>query len=148
STPGMTGRPGKCPLRYHSSGRTFLRATTCSPGSSSTTSSIRRKGSRCGRIASISSRPNAVLTAARSLRPVDSLAPEAVVPRLRGRFGREYLYVDSPPPTQLLLAPDAREGAVVVAGEQTAGRGRLGRRWLAPGGTSVLCPVQLRPRVD
>jgi BirA family transcriptional regulator, biotin operon repressor / biotin---[acetyl-CoA-carboxylase] ligase len=79
---------------------------------------------------------------------VDSLAPDAVVPRLRGRFGHEYRYVESTPSTQLLLAPDAPEGAVVVAGEQTAGRGRLGRSWLAPAGTSLLCSVQLRPRVD
>jgi len=79
---------------------------------------------------------------------VDSLAPEAVVPRLRGLFGHEYLYVESTPSTQLLLSPDAPEGAVAVAGEQTAGRGRLGRRWLAPAGTSLLCSVQLRPRVD
>ena len=35
-------------------GRTVLRATTRSPGSSSSTSSSRRNGSRCGRIASIS----------------------------------------------------------------------------------------------
>jgi BirA family transcriptional regulator, biotin operon repressor / biotin---[acetyl-CoA-carboxylase] ligase len=79
---------------------------------------------------------------------VDSLAREAVVPQLRGLFGHEYLYVESTPSTQLLLSPDAPEGAVVVAGEQTAGRGRLGRRWLAPAGTSLLCSVQLRPRVD
>jgi BirA family transcriptional regulator, biotin operon repressor / biotin---[acetyl-CoA-carboxylase] ligase len=79
---------------------------------------------------------------------VDSLAREAVVPRLRGRFGHEYLYVESTPSTQLLLASDAPEGTVVVAGEQTAGRGRLGRRWLAPAGTSLLCSVQLQPRVD
>lgn len=56
--------------------------------------------------------------------------------------------MESTPSTQLLLAPDAPEGAVVVAGEQTAGRGRLGRSWLAPAGTSLLCSVQLRPRVD
>jgi BirA family biotin operon repressor/biotin-[acetyl-CoA-carboxylase] ligase len=79
---------------------------------------------------------------------VDSLAREAVVPRLRGRFGHEYLYVESTPSTQLLIAPEAPEGTVIVAGEQTAGRGRLGRRWLAPAGTSLLCSVQLRPEVD
>jgi BirA family biotin operon repressor/biotin-[acetyl-CoA-carboxylase] ligase len=79
---------------------------------------------------------------------VDSLAPEAVLPRLRGRFGRDYVYVESTPSTQLLVVPDAPEGAVVVAGEQTAGRGRLGRRWLAPAGTSLLCSVQLLPSVD
>jgi BirA family biotin operon repressor/biotin-[acetyl-CoA-carboxylase] ligase len=32
----------------------------------------------------------------------------------------------------------AEDGAVVVADEQTAGRGRLGRRWTAPAGTAVL----------
>jgi biotin-[acetyl-CoA-carboxylase] ligase BirA-like protein len=78
----------------------------------------------------------------------DSLAPEAVLPRLRGRFGREYSYVESTPSTQLLLEPDAPEGAVAVAGEQTAGRGRLGRRWLAPAGTSLLCSIQLRPEIS
>jgi BirA family biotin operon repressor/biotin-[acetyl-CoA-carboxylase] ligase len=77
-----------------------------------------------------------------------SLAPETVVPRLRGRFGRDYTYVESTPSTQLLLTPDAPEGALVVAGEQTAGRGRLGRRWFAPGGTSLLCSLQLRPSVS
>ncbi len=78
----------------------------------------------------------------------DTPTREAVVPRLRGRFGREYLYVPTTPSTQRLLAPDAPEGTVAVAGEQTEGRGRLGRRWEAPAGTSVLCSVQLRPKVD
>jgi BirA family biotin operon repressor/biotin-[acetyl-CoA-carboxylase] ligase len=77
----------------------------------------------------------------------DSLSPEAVEPRLRGRFGRPYEYVASTPSTQLLFPPEAPEGALVVAGEQTAGRGRLGRRWLAPAGTSLLCSLQLRPAV-
>jgi len=77
----------------------------------------------------------------------DSLAREDVLPRLRGRFGHGYRYVESTPSTQLLLAPDDPEGTVVAAGEQTAGRGRLGRKWLAPAGTSLLCSVQLRPDV-
>ena len=78
----------------------------------------------------------------------DTPTREAVVPRLHGRFGREYLYVAATPSTQRLLAPDAPEGAVAVADEQTEGRGRLGRRWEAPAGTSVLCSVQLRPSVE
>jgi BirA family biotin operon repressor/biotin-[acetyl-CoA-carboxylase] ligase len=78
----------------------------------------------------------------------DSLAPEAVVQRLRGSFGHPYRFVESTPSTQLLLDAAAPEGAVVVADEQTAGRGRLGRRWLAPAGTSLLCSVQLRPSVN
>jgi BirA family biotin operon repressor/biotin-[acetyl-CoA-carboxylase] ligase len=79
---------------------------------------------------------------------VDSLAREAVAPRLRGRYGAVYTYITSTPSTQLLLEPDAPEGAVVVADEQTAGRGRLGRRWFARAGTSLLCSVQLRPEID
>jgi BirA family biotin operon repressor/biotin-[acetyl-CoA-carboxylase] ligase len=75
----------------------------------------------------------------------DSLTPEAVVPRLRGRFGRPYEHIGSTPSTQLLLGPDAPEGALVVADEQTAGRGRLGRHWFASAGTSLLCSLQLRP---
>jgi BirA family biotin operon repressor/biotin-[acetyl-CoA-carboxylase] ligase len=77
----------------------------------------------------------------------DLLTPEAVLPRLRGRFGRPYRHVESVPSTQLLLAPDEPEGALVVAEEQTAGRGRLGRRWLAQPGTSLLCSLQLQPEV-
>jgi BirA family biotin operon repressor/biotin-[acetyl-CoA-carboxylase] ligase len=76
-----------------------------------------------------------------------SLTAEAVLPRLRGRFGRPYEHVVSTPSTQLLVPADAPEGALVVAEEQTAGRGRLGRRWLAPAGTSLLCSLQLRPPV-
>jgi BirA family biotin operon repressor/biotin-[acetyl-CoA-carboxylase] ligase len=78
----------------------------------------------------------------------DSLAPEAVVPSLRGSFGHPYQFVESTPSTQLLLDAAAPEGAVAATDEQTAGRGRLGRRWLAPAGTSLLCSVQLRPTVD
>jgi BirA family transcriptional regulator, biotin operon repressor / biotin---[acetyl-CoA-carboxylase] ligase len=39
----------------------------------------------------------------------------------------------------------APAGVVVVAGEQTQGRGQRGRRWLAPAGTSLLMTVIARP---
>ena len=39
----------------------------------------------------------------------------------------------------------APEGAVVLADHQTAGRGRRGRPWTAPAGTSLLVSVVLRP---
>lgn len=42
-------------------------------------------------------------------------------------------------------APDARSGLVVVAEEQTAGRGRFGRRWEAPTGQALLMTVALKP---
>ncbi|GMV96657.1 MAG: hypothetical protein AMXMBFR83_10190 [Phycisphaerae bacterium] len=41
--------------------------------------------------------------------------------------------------------PDA-DGLAVFADYQSAGRGRLGRQWLAPRGAGVLCSVVLRPR--
>lgn len=42
----------------------------------------------------------------------------------------------------------APEGLVAVADFQTKGRGRRERRWEAPAGSSLLCSVLLRPRVD
>jgi BirA family transcriptional regulator, biotin operon repressor / biotin---[acetyl-CoA-carboxylase] ligase len=39
----------------------------------------------------------------------------------------------------------AGDGTVVVADEQTAGRGRHGDAWLAPAGTSLLVSLVLRP---
>jgi BirA family transcriptional regulator, biotin operon repressor / biotin---[acetyl-CoA-carboxylase] ligase len=47
--------------------------------------------------------------------------------------------------TQLLLGPEDPEGAVATTDYQAAGRGRLGRQWLAAPGTSVLVSVLLRP---
>lgn len=44
----------------------------------------------------------------------------------------------------LAAAGDA-EGVVLLAEEQTAGRGRLGRVWEAPAGSSLLLSVLLRP---
>ncbi|GIU94065.1 MAG: hypothetical protein KatS3mg012_0522 [Gaiellaceae bacterium] len=77
---------------------------------------------------------------------MDPLAPDAVVPRLRGRFGQPYLYAYECASTQrLLLDSSLPEGAVAVAEHQTAGRGRQGRSWLAPPGTALLVSVLLRP---
>ena len=40
------------------------------------------------------------------------------------------------------------EGAVAVCEEQTGGRGRLGRAWTAPPGSSILVSVLLRPPAE
>ena len=77
-----------------------------------------------------------------------SLSPEFVVPRLRGRFGRPYIYVEVCPSTQRLLGQEHSEGAVALAEEQTEGRGRLGRQWLSPRGVSLLFSVLLEPSVE
>jgi len=69
-----------------------------------------------------------------------------VVPLLRGRFGRPYTFVERCTSTQRLLE-GAGEGAVAAADEQTEGRGRLGRGWHAPAGTSLLFSIVLVPPV-
>jgi BirA family biotin operon repressor/biotin-[acetyl-CoA-carboxylase] ligase len=77
-----------------------------------------------------------------------SLAPETVVPRLRGRFGHPYVFVAVCPSTQRLLTDEHSEGAVALTEEQAEGRGRLGRRWLSPPGVSLLFSVLLVPPVE
>ena len=64
---------------------------------------------------------------------------------MRGRFGRPYLYLVSCETTQRMLDSSQPEGAVAVANEQTAGRGRMGRRWEAPAGSSIQVSLLLRP---
>jgi BirA family transcriptional regulator, biotin operon repressor / biotin---[acetyl-CoA-carboxylase] ligase len=77
-----------------------------------------------------------------------SLRPDSVVPRLHGRFGRPYIYIEVCPSTQRLLTEEHSEGAVALTEEQTEGRGRLGRRWLSPPGVSLLFSVLLEPPVE
>jgi BirA family biotin operon repressor/biotin-[acetyl-CoA-carboxylase] ligase len=71
-----------------------------------------------------------------------------IVPRLRFDDVR---WVDETDSTNSRLLDEARagaaEGVVLVADHQTAGRGRLGRRWEAPPGSSLLVSVLLRPDV-
>ena len=40
------------------------------------------------------------------------------------------------------------EGTIIVAGEQTAGRGRLGRKWLSPQGGSLSLSIILFPDLE
>ena len=64
-------------------------------------------------------------------------------------IGRELRFFPSVGSTNDLLKHEARggaaEGLVFVADEQTAGRGRRGRSWVAPSGTSLLVSTLLRP---
>jgi BirA family biotin operon repressor/biotin-[acetyl-CoA-carboxylase] ligase len=65
-------------------------------------------------------------------------------------MGRKILYYRSIGSTndvaRELAAQGASEGTLVIADEQTAGKGRLGRRWLAPPDTSLLMSLLFRPR--
>lgn len=63
------------------------------------------------------------------------------------RFAR-FRWVDETGSTNADLLEEARAGApeqVLGAEHQTAGRGRLGRSWTAPPGTSLLCSILVRP---
>jgi BirA family biotin operon repressor/biotin-[acetyl-CoA-carboxylase] ligase len=64
----------------------------------------------------------------------------------------QILRFDSLPSTNLeavtRAAAGADEGLCIVAGEQTAGRGRLGRQWISPRGAGVYFSVVLRPKFD
>ena len=44
------------------------------------------------------------------------------------------------------LVDGAPHGAIVITGEQTAGRGRMGRSWLTPNGSALTMSVILRPK--
>jgi len=64
-------------------------------------------------------------------------------------FGRSYRYYDEIESTNVeakaLANSGAPEGTVVIAETQTAGRGRLGRRWTSPAGKGLLFSALLRP---
>ncbi len=79
----------------------------------------------------------------------DTLAPDAVAPHLSGRFGTPYVYEPECESTQqLLIGSGLPEGAVAVTDHQTDGRGRLGRRWEEPAGSSALVSVLLHPPAE
>jgi BirA family biotin operon repressor/biotin-[acetyl-CoA-carboxylase] ligase len=81
---------------------------------------------------------------------VEELSEEVIKAGLRTRIiGCQIHYQATLASTNDLLRQLADqgvpEGTLVIANEQTAGRGRLGRSWLAPGGTSLLFSLLFRP---
>jgi BirA family biotin operon repressor/biotin-[acetyl-CoA-carboxylase] ligase len=75
---------------------------------------------------------------------------EALRSQLRTSFmGRRAIYRRSVTSTMDAARGEAEagvpEGAVVIADEQTAGRGRLGRQWVSPPGTNIYVSVILHP---
>jgi BirA family biotin operon repressor/biotin-[acetyl-CoA-carboxylase] ligase len=81
---------------------------------------------------------------------LSELSAESIKRGLRtDLIGRSMVYFSSIGSTNDLLkelaAQGAPEGTLVIADEQTAGKGRLGRKWLAPPGTSLLLSLLFRP---
>lgn len=68
-----------------------------------------------------------------------------------GLIGREVVYFDRIDSTNRVAAELARNGAaegiVVIAEDQTSGRGRLGRTWLAPPYSCILMSILFRPQI-
>ncbi len=64
-------------------------------------------------------------------------------------FSQNVIVVESLPSTNAfareLASNGAPSGTIVLAEEQTAGRGRLGRRWLSPARSNLLFSLLLRP---
>jgi BirA family biotin operon repressor/biotin-[acetyl-CoA-carboxylase] ligase len=80
----------------------------------------------------------------------DQLTTDLVQAGLNTRFvGQRMICCETIRSTNLaakaLAQAGAAEGTLVLAEEQTAGRGRVGRTWLAPRGTSLLLSLIFRP---
>ena len=88
----------------------------------------------------------------RGRRASDALTADAVATAASARLGRPCRVLPKVGSTQdealRWAKKGAPEGALVVAEEQTAGRGRRGRPWLSPGGRSLYVSVVLRPRLS
>lgn len=84
-------------------------------------------------------------------RPNMIFAHEIKVGLTTKRIGQSITYEASIPTTQELAhrfaREDAPEGHVVIADKQTAGKGRMGRVWQSPDGTSVSMSIILRPKI-
>lgn len=84
----------------------------------------------------------------------DLITPETMAQLLKGSLFTpdRYRYLtktDSTNAQATLLARDgAEEGTIVVADQQTVGKGRLGRTWESPPGVNLYFSLILRPTLD
>ena len=81
----------------------------------------------------------------------DSLMAPVIARGLQTRWaGRHIVYLPSVDSTnrraRQLAAEGAPHGTLVIADEQTAGRGRRGRGWISPAGEGVFMSLILRPQ--
>lgn len=81
----------------------------------------------------------------------DELSIASITKGLSTEFiGRQVAYYPSTGSTmdiaKQLAHEGAPEGTIVIVDEQSAGKGRLRRSWVAPPGSSILLTILLRPR--
>ena len=86
------------------------------------------------------------------MKDTDSLDPKAIMSKLGASlFAQNLVFHRSLDSTNTLAkelaAQGAPEGTLVLAEEQSAGRGRMGRRWVSPGYVNLLFSLLLRPRI-
>ncbi|MFZ5633943.1 MAG: biotin--[acetyl-CoA-carboxylase] ligase [Bacillota bacterium] len=89
----------------------------------------------------------------RLVRIPDRLYPEEIMSGLDTEIiGRTVYYYGSVGSTnreaRILASGGAPDGALVVAEEQTGGRGRLGRGWFSPRGLGIWCSLVLCPGIQ
>ena len=80
----------------------------------------------------------------------DSLMAPVIARGLKTKWaGKRIIYLRSVDSTnryaRALAADGAEQGTLVVADEQTAGRGRRGRGWISPAGEGIFMTMILRP---
>lgn len=80
------------------------------------------------------------------------LSVHELLPKLTTKlFGRNLRLLDTIPSTQdelrSLAEQGAPEGTLVIAEQQTSGRGRMGRSWISPAGKGIWMSLLLRPPV-
>ncbi len=83
----------------------------------------------------------------------NSLLPSLMEPELKTHsLGREMVHLNSAPSTNFIARQLAQQGCahgtIVLAEEQTAGRGRRGRTWLNSPGKDICMSAVLRPRLE
>jgi BirA family biotin operon repressor/biotin-[acetyl-CoA-carboxylase] ligase len=83
---------------------------------------------------------------------MDSLHPHTILDKLGSSlFAQNMVFHRSLDSTSTvakeLAAQGAPEGTLVLAEEQGAGRGRMGRRWVSPGYVNLLFSILLRPNI-
>ena len=81
----------------------------------------------------------------------DSLMAPVIARGLKTKWaGKKIVYLRSVDSTnryaRALAADGAEQGTLVVADEQTAGRGRRGRGWISPAGEGIFMTLILRPQ--